>query len=242
MTNPADSASPERRAADSRPQAPRTYKILRDRIILGDLTPLTKLKISDIAAEFDVSPGAVREALSQLATSKLVEARDQQGFRVAPISLADLDDLTEPRVQIEGLALGQAIARGDLAWEAEVRRAQRAMEAHPPRPNDLEGAVRHDQFHQALVAGCGSPNLLRIRAGLYDLSERYRFLAMRLTTARPRPVTDEHAAIAAAALSRQADVALAAMANHIRFTAQLVRNELSSLGVLAVAAPGAGLS
>lgn len=224
---PTSRAKPAPVKSEVRPQAPRTVQILRDRIILGQLTPLTKLKISDIAAELDVSPGAVREALSQLTTDKLVEARDQQGFRVAPISLADLDDLTETRVQIEGLALAQAIARGDAAWEARIRETQRAMEAHPPRPNDLEGALRHARFHDALVEGCASPNLLRIRSGLYDLAERYRFLAMR-QAAKPRPVADEHATIAAAALSRQSEVAVAAMANHIRFTAQLVREALSA--------------
>jgi DNA-binding GntR family transcriptional regulator len=212
-------------AAQARTQARRAYQVLRERILVGALTPCARLKIADLAAELEVSPGAVREALSKLATDKLVEAREQRGFRVAPISLEELDDLTQTRIQIEALALRQCIARGGAAWEADLRAAHRALEAVAPGG---EGALRHARFHDALVAGCGSPSLMRVRAGLYDLSERYRAFALHGATTR-RPVADEHAAIAAAALSRQPDVAVAAMSHHIALTAQLVREALNAL-------------
>jgi DNA-binding GntR family transcriptional regulator len=214
---------------ETRPQAPRAYQALRSRIVLGDLAPLTKLKIADLADALEVSPGAVREALSQLATDGLVEARDQRGFRVAAISLSDLDDLTETRVQIEKLALGQAIERGDAAWEAGVRAALTDMAAHPQSPRDLHDAARHARFHAALVAGCGSPTLLRIRSDLYDHAERYRVFAWRRAPA-PRQVGDEHTAIANAALARHRPQALKAAAAHIRLTTQMVRVALQHAG------------
>jgi DNA-binding GntR family transcriptional regulator len=222
------------RERETRPQAPRTYQALRSRIVLGELAPLTKLKIAELAEELDVSPGAVREALSQLTTDGLVEARDQRGFRVAPISLSDLDDLTETRVQIEKLALGQAIDRGDAAWEDGVRAALADMAAHLQMPSgqslrDLQGAERHARFHAALVAGCCSPTLLRIRSDLYDHAERYRVFALRRAPA-PRPVADEHTAIAAAALARQKPQALKAAAAHIRLTTKMVRAALQHAG------------
>jgi DNA-binding GntR family transcriptional regulator len=217
------------REREARPQAPRTYEALRSRIVLGDLAPLAKLKIAELADEFEVSPGAVREALSRLTTDGLVEARDQRGFRVAPISLSDLDDLTETRVEIEKLALGQAIDRGDAAWEAEIRAALAEMAAHPQSPRDLQSAARHARFHAALVAGCGSPTLLRIRSDLYDHAERYRVFAIRRAPT-PRPVEDEHAAIAAAALARQRSQALKAAAAHIRLTTKMVRAALEHAG------------
>jgi DNA-binding GntR family transcriptional regulator len=213
-------------AEDPRTQAPRSYQALRHRIVAGALSPLTKLKIADLALEFSVSPGAVREALSRLVTDGLVEARDQRGFRVAPISLVALDDLTETRIQIEGLALAQSIERGDSAWEARLRAAHDAMAAHPARPGEQTGALLHGQFHEALVAGCASPALLRIRNDLYDHAERYRFLALRGTAAAPRPVAHEHAAIAAAALERHKAKAVKALSAHIRLTARIVRDAL----------------
>jgi DNA-binding GntR family transcriptional regulator len=217
--------------SDGRTQAPRTYLALRNRIVAGNLAPRMKLKIADLAMEFSVSPGAVREALSRLATDGLVEARDQRGFRVAPISLAALDDLTQTRIQIEGLALAQSIERGDREWEEQLRAAHDAMAAHPPRrPLDTNGSVLHARFHEALVSGCGSPVLIRIRNDLYDHAERYRFLALNGATAAPRPVAHEHAAILAAALERQKAKAVKALSEHIRLTAQIVRDGLGAAG------------
>jgi len=213
----------------ARTQARRAYQALRHRILVGALPPQARLKIADLAIDLEVSPGAVREALSQLTIDNLVEAQEQRGFRVAPISLEELDDLTQTRIQIESLALRQSIERGDEAWEANLRAAHRAMEAAPPGPGDAEGALRHAAFHDALVAGCGSPSLMRVRSGLYDLAERYRAFALQGASSTRRPVSDEHAAIAAAALSRQPDVAVAAMVHHIGFTGRLVREALDLL-------------
>jgi DNA-binding GntR family transcriptional regulator len=213
--------------AAARTQAPRCYQVLRDRIMLGALAPLEKLKIAELAEEFEVSPGAVREALSRLTTENLVCAVDQRGFRVAPISLDDLDDLTRTRLQIEELALRQSVARGDAAWEAALRAAYAAMQAHPPRPADHLAAELHAGFHTALVAGCGSATLLRIRTQLYDLSERYRALAA-MRAAATRPVADEHAAIFRAVLARDADTAVAALCGHISLTTELVRGVVMS--------------
>ena len=213
--------------AATRTQAARCYQALRDRIVLGTLAPREKLKIADLAEEFAVSPGAVREALSRLTTENLVSALDQRGFRVAPVSLDDLDDLTRTRLQIEALALREAMTRGDAAWEASLRAAYAAMQAHPPRPADRLAAELHAGFHAALVAGCGSPTLLRIRTQLYDLSERYRALAA-IGAAPPRPVADEHAAIFRAVLARDAETAVAALSAHISLTTALVRATVTS--------------
>jgi DNA-binding GntR family transcriptional regulator len=212
--------------ADPRTQAPRTYHALRSRIVSGGLAPGTKLKIAELALQFSVSPGAVREALSRLATDGLVEARDQRGFRVAPISLAALDDLTETRIHIEGLALAQSIERGDSAWEARLQAAHDAMAGHPAQPGEPMGALLHGRFHEALAAGCASPALMRIRNELYDHAERYRFLALYSTATAPRPVAVEHREIMAAALARRKAKAVKALSAHIRLTARIVRDAL----------------
>jgi DNA-binding GntR family transcriptional regulator len=77
---------------------------------------------------------------------------------------------------------------------------------------------------------------MRVRAGLYDLAERYRAFAL-LGAPTRRPVADEHAAIAAAALSRQPEAAVAAMVHHISLTARLVREALNALAERAAEEP-----
>ncbi len=222
---------------NARTQARRTYYALRNRILMGQVEPLAKLKISLLAEEFRVSPGAVREALSRLTTNNLVEARDQQGFRVAPISTAELTDLTSTRITIESLALAQSIERGDAAWEAELRSAHCALLERPRHDHDPQAVQMHSRFHEALVAGCGSPALLRIRHELFDLADRYRMLALRRSPDWASD-DDEHGRIVAAALARRTEPAVEALAEHIRRTAKLVRNAMTARRVAPVRALG----
>ena len=64
----------------------------------------------------------MREALSRLVADGLVQASDQRGFRVSPVSPADLADVTQTRIDIEGLALRRSIERGDQAWLTSVEK------------------------------------------------------------------------------------------------------------------------
>ena len=51
------------------------------------------------------APARIREALSRLVPEQLAVSREQRGFVVAPLSVADLEDLTDVRCEIEGIAL-----------------------------------------------------------------------------------------------------------------------------------------
>ncbi len=101
------------RAAGRPPSLTETvYETLRAEILACRLLPGRKLKIRELCGRFGVSLGAVREALSRLTAEGLVVAETQRSFQVAPVSAADLADLTRLRVDIEGLALRWAIAAG----------------------------------------------------------------------------------------------------------------------------------
>jgi hypothetical protein len=82
---------------------------LRADILATRLLPGQKLHIAGLAKQFSVSLAAVREALSRLVADGLVLASDQRGFRVSPVSLADLADVTQTRIDIEGLALRRSM-------------------------------------------------------------------------------------------------------------------------------------
>src|SRR5690349_10559760 len=135
---------------------------LRADILATRLLPGQKLHIAGLAKQFATSLAAVREALSRLVADGLVQASDQRGFRVSPVSLADLADVTQTRVDIEGLALRRSIELGDQAWLNTVEAAHERLRAVPYRYPDEPGVhyeewvVRHRVFHRALVNACGS--------------------------------------------------------------------------------------
>ena len=110
------------RLADERPRSltSAVQERLRADILSTRLLPGQKLHIAGLAKQFSVSLAAVREALSRLVADGLVQASDQRGFRVSPVSPADLRDVTQTRVDIEGLALRRSIERGDQEWLSSV--------------------------------------------------------------------------------------------------------------------------
>jgi GntR family carbon starvation induced transcriptional regulator len=154
-----------------RSQTSMAYELIRSDILGGRLMPEKKLKIANLAEELNVSPGAVREALSRLIPEQLVISRDQRGFVVAPLSLADLSELTDLRCEIEAIALRRSVEFSDVNWEANILAAEhRLRNGHSGLSDDDAKRVwtqNHAAFHTALVSACGSRRLLALHAQLY---------------------------------------------------------------------------
>lgn len=207
-----------------RSQTSKAYEVIRSDILSGRLVPEKKLKIQELAAELDVSPGAVREALSRLVPEQLVVSRDQRGFIVAPLSLADLTDLTELRCEIEAIALRRSVQFGDVNWEANILAAEHRLRGPLSGSSEVDArkawTQNHAAFHSALVSACGSRRLLALHGQLYEQSERYRGLMFLL--GENRDTADEHHKIVEFALARNADALVSAMVDHLRLTTKLI--------------------
>ncbi len=203
------------------------FECLRAEILSTRLAPGEKLNIAHLGKRFSVSLAAVREALSRLVADGLVQASDQRGFRVSPVSLSDLRDITQTRIDIEGLALRRSIEAGDEAWLAEVKTSFEKLDAlshrdpSDPTVHNEAWVAQHRIFHKTLVRACGSVWLIRFRDILFEQSERYRRLSM---PAEPnlRDIRAEHRRIVEAILQRDAEAATAALSDHFRKTMHLV--------------------
>ena len=66
-----------------------TYQSLRAGILSGEIAPGSKVRTQNLSERFDVSLGAVREALSQLMAEGLVTAEAHRGYTVVPLSVED---------------------------------------------------------------------------------------------------------------------------------------------------------
>jgi DNA-binding GntR family transcriptional regulator len=203
------------------------YATLRADILSARLEPGQKLKIKDLCDRLSAGSSAVREALSRLGSEGLVVVEPQRGFRVAPLSMDELHDLTRTRGQIEALCIRDAIASGDVEWEIGLMAALHRMLR---MPKEVEGDPRrysqaftdaHTAFHEALVAACVSPWLLTLRRLLFTQSERYRSLTRPLGETE-RDLDKEHRLIADAALARDADRCVALMQEHLGLTARIL--------------------
>jgi GntR family carbon starvation induced transcriptional regulator len=207
---------------------------LRKDIVSCELAPGQRLKFEELRARYDAGIGSLREALMQLEADGLVVAESNRGFCVAPVTVADLQDITELRVDIEKKALAQSMRLGNDAWEAEIVAALHMLAKLEPdvantRSHNRElWEERHRRFHDALAAACPSPWLLRFREVLFVQSQRYRALSM-LQSQKPGRV-DDHRALMEVVLARDIPRATAAMEDHIRRTAVNVGDWLAAHG------------
>jgi len=208
----------------SRTLIERAYAQLRDDIVEGRLPPGERLRVEHLKASYGVGAGTLREAITRLVSDALVEAEGQRGFRVAPVALDDLEDLTRLRLLIEIDALRQSIRNGDAAWRARVQLAYEQLSGfeQPLLPEQRRRwELMNVRFHEALISACGSPWTLRMLRLLGRHSERYRRYAIGLGGGI-RDVHVEHRQIFEMAMAGQEARAALALEAHIRATPDLL--------------------
>lgn len=217
--------SSEESVPESRTLLDQTYRRLRNDIITGVHPPGSKLRIEALRGRYNVSAGTLRESLSRLIAESLVDAIDQRGFRVTPVSRQDLEDLTNTRIHLEGEALRQSIGAGDDAWEADLVSAYYLLTRAESKPRpDIHASIeeweeRNRAFHVALIAASPSLWLKKLLDVLYRQWARYRFITLDSNSA-PKNLHDEHRAIYEAALARDAEKACTLLTEHVRATAR----------------------
>lgn len=169
--------------------------------------------------------------MNRLAQEGIVVASDNKGFRVAPISVEDFDEISRVRGLLESEALSDSMEYGDDAWEGDVLAAFHRLNvvekrlASGPVALDDEWAERHKAFHFALFSGCRSPLILSMIDSLFDRAERYRrYSALHRQTERHKGA--EHQTVMKAALSRDKEKALKLLRQHINRTRDSVRQAI----------------
>jgi GntR family transcriptional regulator, carbon starvation induced regulator len=221
-------------APEAKTRASAIYSNIRRAILDGSLTPGAKLNVRDLSAQYDSGLSPVRESLNKLAMERLAVHTDNRGFIVSPLSIPELEDLTQARCWMNDIGLRRSIELGDENWEEAVLVSCHRL-SRTPRDRDEEGSNTsspewdrvHKTFHQTLISACGSPWLIETCSHLFDSAERYRSLARLAGASRSDP-RDEHSEIMTATLERDADTAALLLTEHFQRTADLVRATITS--------------
>jgi DNA-binding GntR family transcriptional regulator len=195
------------------------YRRLRTDILSGRHAPGSKLVSSALCEQYQLSAGVLREVLPRLVGEGLAISEPQRGYRVTPVSVDDLRQLTEARALIESVTLRQSMEHGGVKFEADLIAAHHTLMR--TTAIDASGSVMddwliaHRNFHQALLAG--SPNL-RLQAmanSLRDGSEVYRCWAGQLGDEPARDIDAEHTRILNAVLADDGELAVSELVDHI---------------------------
>jgi len=207
---------------------------LREAIISGQLEAGSKINLDRAKQNFNVSLSPLREALARLISDGLVEFEDNRGYRVSPVSLSNLEEITSLREEFETYALRESMRVGDVEWEGNIMRSLHRLnrtERDASKPETLEQwEAVHREFHLTLISGCRKPLLLSFCKTMLNLNDRYRRTFLTRTSG-DRNVSVEHSEIAQGTVARDIDYACGRLREHIHRTGTNLRRHLAEKGI-----------
>ena len=152
------------------PLGDQVYLQLLQRIERGDLATGSRLRDATIALELGVSRTPVREAMVRLAREGILSSEPGRGFRLAPMSTAEVREIGSILVVLEPLALDQS----DEVTAEQVARLAEVVRRLEQTRGDIAACVElDDRFHRVLLEGCPNRRLLRLIETLRGGIRRY---------------------------------------------------------------------
>jgi len=184
---------------------------LRERILSHDLTAGSALAQAELARQFGVSRIPVRDALRRLATEGLVDLTPRGSAVVAPLSLADLQELYELRCAVEPLASRLAVPHIGRVHRMVMARSFEQMQ----QAEDVgDWLASHATFHAEVYLQSGRPRAIALVENLRRLTERYLRVHLSHVEATSH-LRDEHRAIMTAVDDGDPDAVEALVRDHL---------------------------
>ena len=150
---------------------------LRHAITDGVLAPGQRLAQADLAEQLGVSRIPLRDALRRLEAEALVRIDGRRGARVAELSNADIHEIYEMRIVLEGRCLRLAMSNLSDADAAQLVAVAEEMEEKATNRSEGLGARR--AFYGALYEHAERPRMRRVIFQLRDNIARYHLLTNR---------------------------------------------------------------
>lgn len=209
----------------SNPSTDANHDRLREAIVRGEIAPNSRLVESEISTLFEMSRGAVRNALIRLEQEGLVVREPHRGARVRQVSDREAIEILQARAVLEALAVRLTAERIDAAG-AERLTTLLAHHRELLESGDLLGASdANADLHAALLELSGHETAQRLIQGLNAKTVRYQYRTI-LIPGRPAASQAEHAAIVEAVIAGRAEEAEEAMRRHLLNVAEALQQGL----------------
>lgn len=201
---------------------------LIEAIVEGQLAPGSKISEPELAKQFQVSRGPLREALMRVEGLGLIERIPHIGARVIQLSPTKLVELYAVREALEGMAARFA-ARN--ITEIELAGLESLLSTHSTHIDQVEGASYFHQqgdfdFHYRIIQACRNQQLIGLLCDeLYHLLRMYRYQSPR-SHSRPVEALEEHKFILRAIRQRDEELAEMLMRRHISRSRQLIEQQI----------------
>lgn len=158
----------------------RVYKNIKSQIILGNISPDTKLLEKELSEAMGISRGPIREALSKLEKDGFVESNPRKGFTVTNITAQEIKDILEEREVLEQFAIKKTHKNIDQiklrALENELK--EKLSEITKIADSNKKIQKNHffldNKFHNFFTQGCGNKKIIETLGNLQDHIHRFQ--------------------------------------------------------------------
>lgn len=201
-------------------QAEKIFSELTTAIVLGELKPGEKLSEQALVERYGGSRAPVREAIQKLEAKSLVARIPNAGARVVSLSLKELKDIYEVRLELEGMACRLAAQR---MTEDEIAELKQLLAEHEADIKANQGQSYYQKagdldFHYRIIQGAKNARLHQMLCGeLYHLVRMYRYQTS-TNKQRPTHALTEHHRIVEAIANRDSELAELLMRRHIQIS------------------------
>ncbi|MBI3372587.1 MAG: GntR family transcriptional regulator [Betaproteobacteria bacterium] len=147
-------------------------------IIRGGYEPGARIQEQEVADQFHVSRGPVREALRILERDGLVQIHARRGAQVTQLNVGEVNDLFELRISLLGLAARLAAERRDPDFMARMRASVETL-SKIAKSGDADAYTNAVYRHNLLLAdGSGNRFLRNMVFSLAHQTLRYSRLGL----------------------------------------------------------------
>ena len=188
---------------------------LREAILAGIYSQGTQLNEAELARQFGVSRGPLREAMQRLIQEGLLYSKPHHGVFIPELTDKDLEDIYFAREAIETAALRRVMMSGKAVEVAKILSRHIDNMVTAMAEDNWAAVVDHDlSFHMQLVNSAGSDRLSRLYAVL--IAETRLCLHM-LVSGYPgrKDFIEEHVALTDRLAAEDTPGALRAIRKHL---------------------------
>lgn len=204
----------------------RVRVVLSERLIAGEYSPGSKLSLRKLADTLGVSMTPVREAINRLVADRAVEVTPNRAVRVPTMTVSQFRELTQLRIDIEGMAAFRAagLRHDSDIPEMEAFEAAFREEGRKKKPDLAKVVAANQRLHFAIYRATRSPMLVEIISGLWLKAGPILNLDMRSSPERlaSSHALGLHAAAVAAIARRDGEAARAAIAADIQNACEFI--------------------
>ena len=152
------------------------YEQIKHDIITCRLAPGEAISENQFVDRFDVSKTPIREALTSLVQDGLVEYTPNRGFRVTPISVADIQEIFEARIFFESEIFRLAVKK---ISDAEIDELEKHnwVEGSTSSPEHADSFLESNRkFHSTLAAASRNSRLVWYYETLMNEAQRLFYM------------------------------------------------------------------